>query len=75
MYFWDYYPGLNSIIIEGSIIPMVEFNYYIPVKIKASAFRQAFIALINNSSTFPTVTSAYKIYGSQELTSSYGANY
>lgn len=65
----DYYPGLNAIIIGGSAVSAVtEFNYYIPVWIKSSAFTYAFIGLINNYATFPTVTSVYKIFGTAEIT-------
>ena len=43
----DYYPGLNAIIIGGvSITATKEFNFYIPVQIKAAPFTHAFFALI-----------------------------
>ena len=60
---------MNAIIIGGSAVSAVtEFNYYIPVWIKAPAFSYAFIGLINNYATFPTVSSVYKIYGNVEIT-------
>ena len=63
----DYYPGLNAIIIGGSsVTALSEFNYYIPVCIKVPAFTFAFIGLINNHATFPTVTSVYKLFGTVE---------
>lgn len=63
----DYYPGLNVIIIGGATIAAtVEFNFYIPVQIKRTVMTYAFFALIQEYSTFPKVTSAYKIYGTAE---------
>ena len=65
---YDYYPGLNAIIIGGSAISdITEFNYYIPVRIIGLPFTYAFLALINNYATFPTVTSVYKLYGTTEI--------
>ena len=64
----DYYPGLNAIIVGGvTIAATTEFNFYIPIWIKASPFTTAFLALIQEHSTFPTVTSVYKLYGSAEF--------
>ena len=64
----DYYPGLNAIIVGGvTIAATTEFNFYIPVWIKSSPFTTAFLALIQEHSTFPTVTSVYKLYGLGEF--------
>ena len=66
----DYYPGLNAIIVGGvTIAATTEFNFYIPVFIKTKPFTYAFLALIQEHSTFPTVTSVYKLYGTGEFTS------
>ena len=62
----DYYPGLNAIVIGSPVVAKTEFNYYIPVWIKVPAFTFAFIGLINNHATFPTVTSVYKLFGTVE---------
>ena len=64
----DYYPGLNAIIVGGvTIAETTEFNFYIPIWIKTAPFTTAFLALIQEHSTFPTVTSVYKLYGSEEF--------
>lgn len=45
-----------------------EFNYYIPVAIKSPAFKYAFIGLMSNFTSYPTMTSVYKLYGTVERT-------
>lgn len=64
----DYYPGLNAIIIGGvTISATAEFNFYIPVQIKATTFTFGFLALIQEHSTFPVVKKSYKLFGTAEF--------
>lgn len=61
----DYYPSLNAITISGKVEDKLEFNYYIPVKIKLTAFTYAFIGLLSKVS--PAEASiVYKLYGSKD---------
>ena len=62
---------MNAITLSGTVSAATEFNYYVPVKIKATAFTYAFIGLLSTVSP-PTVSGVYRIFGSNEGNLNYG---